>query len=310
MAINSHTPAISIIMPCFNRADTIEQSINSVLSQSFSDWALIIIDDGSSDSSRALVLRYKDPRITLHTQQNTGVCGARNAGLRLATGEMIAFLDADDTWDPECLTQLHRSLHTSNAALAYCGWQNIGLSGGQGEPFIPPDYETPKKMPLLFENCRWPIHACLTYKTVIINAGMFNESIQTSEDFLLWLHIAAKHSLILVPDVLAYYHFHESGQASNNKAKTAINHYLAQEMFLIEHPEYQEIFGRADLKRMMLGELLRRGFDCYWKRDLGSARRIFKKVMGRGYGTLYDWKHMLPSLLPYKLHNKLLTSRK
>ncbi len=310
MDMISEPPAISIIMPCYNRADTITMSINSVLTQSLSNWELIIIDDGSTDSSCSVIGHFSDQRITLHSQENAGVCAARNTGLRLAKGEMIAFLDADDTWEPGFLAILRYALKNSTASIAYCGWQNVGLPGGRGQPFLPPNYETPDKLALLFENCRWPIHACLTYKAAIINAGMFNQEIKTSEDFLLWLNIAVDHSLVKVPEILAYYHFHDGGQATSNKGVTAINHFLAQELFLIEHPEYREIFGDAELKRMMLGELLRRGFDCYWKRDLPSARTIFKKIMMHGYGTLYDWKHMLPSLLPYMLHHKLLTIHK
>lgn len=298
---------ISIIMPCFNRADTIADSIDSVMAQTFIDWELLIVDDGSSDNSQDVILRYDDPRIILHTQKNTGVCGARNAGLGLATGAMVAFLDADDTWAPECLAKLHEALSNSSAGLAYCGWQNIGLSSGQGEPFIPPDYETSQKLELLFQNCRWPVHACLSYRTAIIEAGMFNETIQTSEDFLLWLNIAMKNSITCVPEVLAYYHFHDGHQATSDKARLAINHYLTQQLFLAQHPYYKISSTGSSLKSLMYGELLKKGYECYWKRDLYGARTIFKQVMKLGHGNLGDWKYMLPSILPYSLHRRLLS---
>ncbi|MEZ0174977.1 MAG: glycosyltransferase family 2 protein [Candidatus Reddybacter sp.] len=299
-------PLISIIMPCYNRESTVAKSIDSVIEQTFTDWELLVVDDGSSDNSREVVLNYDDPRIILHAQKNTGVCGARNAGLKLAAGDMVAFLDADDTWATDCLAKLYHALSGSDASLAYCGWQNIGLPGGQGEPFIPPNYETPEKLELLFKNCRWPIHACLSDKTAIIEAGMFNETIQTSEDFLLWLNIAMLNKIICVPEVLAHYHFHDGHQATADKARLAINHYHTQQLFLTQHPNCKTLPVDARLKNIMQSELLKKGYECYWKRDLHSARAIFRQVMKNRYGNFRDWKYMLPSLLPYSFHRRLL----
>lgn len=297
---------ISVIMPCFNRAETVATSIESVLAQSFTNWELIIVDDGSTDRSLQTVRAYSDHRISVYPQTNQGVCAARNTGLKQATGTFIAFLDADDTWHPDCLTKLHDTLVSSNARLAYCGWQNIGLPGDQGEPFVPPDYETPEKFATLFESCRWPIHACLTYRDDIFAAGLFNESLETSEDYLLWLNIACDNPITRVAEVLAFYHFHDGNQATKNKAKTAINHWRAQNIFLQHHREIKRFLGRKQLRHLMHSELRTRGLTCYWKRDLTNARIIFRHTMRRGYGSLNDWKYMLPSLLPYSLHRKLI----
>jgi glycosyltransferase involved in cell wall biosynthesis len=296
-------------MPCYNRVHTIATSIESVLAQSFTAWELIVVDDGSTDGSALIVQGFNERRIKLHTQKNSGVCRARNAGISHAQGSLIAFLDTDDTWHPDCLSQLYDALTRGNAGLAYCGWQNIGLPGGQGEPFVPPDYECTEKLALLFQNCRWPIHACLTYKTAIVDAGMFNESILTSEDYLLWLNIALNHPLIRVPEVLAYYHFHAGEQATQHKAKIALNHCLAQKLFLRQHPEAITTLGDTpQVRQLMYGELLKQGYDCYWRRDLHNARAIFRQVMKRGYGNFCDWKYMLPALLPYPLHKQLITA--
>lgn len=302
----SSSPVISVIMPCFNSSATIGRSIDSVLAQSFANWELVIVDDGSTDHSRDVVSAYHDPRIIAHAQTNRGVCAARNAGLKLARGELIAFLDADDTWDRECLEKLYQALSASAAKLVYCGWQNIGLPGGQGEPYIPPDYETPDKMALLFESCRWPIHACLTYRTAIIEAGMFNEALQTAEDYLLWLNIAMHNSLTYVPEVLAYYHFHSPNQATNDRARAAINHYHVQKLFLAQQPSFATSLGRTKVRKFMFEPLVNRGFECYWNRELNNARRLFRFIMSHGYGTMSEWKYMLPSLLPIQLHKIII----
>jgi len=307
--MSTDSPLISIIMPCFNAEKYLALSITSVLNQSYTNWELIIINDGSTDNSLSLLQSYSYDKIHILNQPNLGVCKARNNGLNFANGEFIAFLDADDTWSPDCLKKLYTTLAMhSEAALAYCGWKNIGLPLNQSKPYVPPNYEVPNKLALLFESCCWPIHACLTKKNIIYEAGLFDDRLTTSEDFLLWLKIGAKYSIVRVPEVLAYYHFHSNHQATDNKVKTSLNHWKAQKIFIKTFPEYEKALGN-NIKKLMHGELLRRGYECYWKRDLISARKIFKNVMAHGYGSIKDWKYMLPSLLPLRLHSLLIKQK-
>src|SRR5690242_5923438 len=93
---------VSIVMPAYNRADTIERAIGSIQQQTVGDWQLIVVDDGSKDetASRVEALITSDPRIKLIRQENQGITGARNTGLMNCTGEYIAFLDSDDEWYP------------------------------------------------------------------------------------------------------------------------------------------------------------------------------------------------------------------
>lgn len=100
-----HAPAVSIILPTYNRADTLPRAIDSVLAQHWRDWELIVIDDGSTDGSGAAVqaLAQGDARIRLLRQANAGVAAARNTGLAAARGRCIAFLDSDDAWQPHFL---------------------------------------------------------------------------------------------------------------------------------------------------------------------------------------------------------------
>ena len=95
-------PLVSVIMPTFNRADTIGRSIRSVQAQTFTDWELIVVDDGSTDNTMALI-EGCDPRLKLIRQENQGTAGARNTGLRASAGSYIAFLDSDDEWLPHHL---------------------------------------------------------------------------------------------------------------------------------------------------------------------------------------------------------------
>ncbi len=303
-------PIVSIIMPCHNAAEHLSVSVGSVQAQTFADWELITIDDGSSDGTLAWLQTQTDTRIHTRSQTNQGVSAARNAGLAAARGDYVAFLDADDTWSPSFLETMLATLQAHpDAVLAYCGWQHLRQSGNHGEPFVPPDYETPHKAEALLASCRWPIHAALVKRGAVLAANGFDPTLKNAEDFALWLHVGTTAPIIQVPEVLAFYHQHEGGQASDNHARAALQHWQAQLKYLGEHPAAIAQFDSSRIRDLTLGELLRRGYTCYWKRDLPAARQIFRAVMKQGYGTLRDWKYMLPAWLPESWHRWLLGQR-
>lgn len=298
---------ISIIMPCCNAEAFILRGIRSALGQTYKNIELIVIDDGSKDNSLQLINGIHDEKITVMSQTNRGVCAARNRGLSLATGKYIAFLDADDEWRPDCLEKLFSAIQsTPEAVLAYCGWQNVGLPGGQGMPYIPPDYEAEGKLEHLLRSCPWPIHVALTLKTAIDSEGGFDERYSNAEDYKLWLHIVSFSGIVRVPEVLAFYHFHEGQQASKNLAKAAYQQWLVQKEFIEKYNEVVRQLGYSRIRQLTIGGLLKSGYVCYWERNLEAARQIFRLVMKQGYGTLNDWKYMLPSLLPMSLHRAII----
>lgn len=303
-------PTVSIVMPCYNAAAHLPQSVGSVLAQTFADWELIAIDDGSRDGTLAWLKAQTDSRIRVCTQTNRGVSTTRNAGWAQARGDYVAFLDADDTWTPDFLEKTQAALQARpDAVLAYCGWQNLGLPGERGEPFVPPDYENAAKAETLFAGCRWPIHAALVRREAVLAAGGFDAKLKNAEDYALWLQVATAAPIVRVPEVLAFYRFHDGGQASANKARAALHHLRAQRGYLARHPDFRTSLGKKKARALMLGELLARGYICYWKRELPAARQIFRAVMKQGYGTLADWKYMLPAWLPESWHKKLIGLR-
>ncbi len=303
-------PVVSIIMPCYNAAAHLPQSVGSILAQTFADWELIAVDDGSSDGTLAWLQAQADPRLRVHTQPNQGVSAARNAGLELARGECVAFLDADDTWAPDFLEKMVGALRRqSDAVLAYCGWQNVGLPAARCQPFIPPDYEAHDKRETLFAGCRWPIHATLTRRDVIQQAGGFDRHLKNAEDYALWLETAGTRPVVRVPEVLAFYHFHGGQQASANRARAALQFLEAQQDYLARHPDFDAQLGRSRRRQLLYGNLLHQGYECYWQRDLPAARAIFRRVLLAGYGSPKDWLYALPALLPLAVHAFLLKMR-
>lgn len=303
---------ISIVMPCYNAEAYLPISIGSVLAQTRSDWELVIVDDGSTDLSWQTLQRFaaQDNRIRIFQQVNAGAAAARNRALREARGTYVAFLDSDDTWHPEFLEAMVTVLDADpTAGIAYCGWQNVGLGGGRDDPFIPPEYENENKIESLLGGCRWPIHGALVHSQLIREAGCFDETLSSCMDFDLWLRLGTSHRLVRVPRVLAYYHHHGGEQITRNKARIAMNHWRAQQKFLTAHPGIDTSLGKSRVRDLTIGELLKRGYACYWQRDLPAARQIFRTVMKQGYGTLTDWKYMLPAWLPESWHRRLIGLR-
>jgi glycosyltransferase involved in cell wall biosynthesis len=298
-------------MPCYNGADHLPISVSSIRQQTFGEWELVVVDDGSTDNSLQVLelLSGEDSRIHVFEQENAGPSAARNRALSNAKGEFIAFLDADDSWHPEFFEKMKGALNAHpNAGLAYCGWQNVGLTGGRGKPFVPPDYEVPNKVEVLLGGCRWPIHATLARKIFVERAGGFNEQLRSSEDFDLWLRLATGVPIVRVPRVLSYYRHHGDAD-TRDRAQVAFDHWTVKREFLHDRPDIPRRLGSSVIRSLVHGELLRAGYECYWKRDLHAARRIFRRVMRHHYGTPRDWLYMLPSLLPMFVHRFLLMAK-
>ena len=118
---------VSIITPCYNGGKYISQTIDSVLAQTYPDWEMIIVDDGSKDNSAEIVRGYMEmePRIVLLQQANAGSAAARNNGIRYAGGQYIALLDADDLWEPEFLAEQIRFLREKDAVCVYSSYKCI-----------------------------------------------------------------------------------------------------------------------------------------------------------------------------------------
>jgi glycosyltransferase involved in cell wall biosynthesis len=306
-------PRVSIVMPCYNGAAHLARSVGSVLAQTMPDWELLLIDDGSTDDSRKLAadMARSDGRIHAISQANAGAVAARNRGLAEATGQYIAFLDADDTWHPEFLQVMLGALDDRPGFdIAYCGWQNIGLGGGRDHPYLPPDYEVKGKLECLVRSCPWPIHGVLLRRSLFENGVRFDQTLATSEDYDLWLRLGTKHRILRVPRVLAFYHHHDTvSRLTADKSQVALNHLAVQQKFLRSNPVVAAELGRRRMRELTLDPLLKRGFDAYWKRDLDAARTIFREVMRHGYGSPKDWTYMLPAWLPASWHRWLLARR-
>ncbi|MBI3154309.1 MAG: glycosyltransferase [Burkholderiales bacterium] len=301
-------------MPCYNAAAYLEEAVASVMRQTHPAVELIVVDDGSRDGSPAIVERLaaQHPgRIRLVAQANAGPYPARNHGLKLARGDFIAFLDADDWWREDFVARLLAALAADETvALAYCGWQNVGLAGGRGDPFVPPDYEQEDKAArFLRAAAPWPIHTALVRRRVLDEVGGFDTDLPTCMDYDLWLRIAVSRPIRLVPEVMAFYRHHQSGQITSTQWRQARNTWFVKKKFVREHPELVRHLSRAQQRQLIEGGLLKRGYDNFWRRDLESAQRIFRMALAKGGWAPRDLKYLLPALLPPRLYRRLVLGR-
>lgn len=210
------TPHFSIIMPLYNKAPYVHKAVESIVGQTFGDWELWMVDDGSTDGSDEVVKQFCDPRIHLHLQPNAGVGAARNKGVALS-GEaasrspFIAFLDADDWWEPTFLEEMAALIDRHPEAGIYGTGYHIVKNGrrrvapiGVDEGFAEGEinyfqvYAQTLCMPLT------SITVCIPREVFESTAG-FPEGIKLGEDFLLWASIALHHKVVLLNKALANY---------------------------------------------------------------------------------------------------------
>lgn len=300
---------ITVVMPCYNSAAHLREAISSVLRQTYADVELVVVDDGSTDASPEILGEFEG-RIVVHRQANRGPGPARNRGIELGSGELFAFLDADDYWDDHCLETLHSALTDGNKVLAYCGWQNVGAGPGRDRPFVPPDYEQDDKAEQFLRRAApWPIHAALLRRSALEEAGGFDEQWPTCMDYDLWLRMAISRPIVLVPQVLAYYRHHDSSQITATQWRQARNVWLVKRNFVRRFPDLVAHISRSRVRELVDGGLLERGIDRFWKRDLVSAHKIFRLSLRHGYWTRNALPYMLAALLPESLFLRLVQGR-
>lgn len=126
---SSELSSIAVILPTYNRAHTLERAVRSVLAQSFRQWQLVIVDDGSIDSTAQLLERLTDPRILVVSVSHQGAAEARNIGVRAATAPFVTFLDSDDEALPEWLERLNYAFHEQDADIVTTGFEIVREDG-------------------------------------------------------------------------------------------------------------------------------------------------------------------------------------
>lgn len=209
---------VSIVTPMYNGERFVSQTIESVLLQTYQDWEMLIVDDGSKDGSAAIVEGYagKDSRVKLIRQPNGGSASARNHALREARGRYVCFLDADDLWDSTFLEKQLNFLRQKDAGIVYASYRRINEQGEEIlRPFIVPGRVNYKG---LLKTCSI---SCLTvlFDREKTGENFFNESLRSMrDDFVFWLTLLKKVDYAYGnPEVLASYRVFSTSTTGNKK---------------------------------------------------------------------------------------------
>ena len=247
------SPLVSIIIPCYNRENYITDALNSALNQTYENIEIIVVDDGSTDNSVAVLTKYGD-KINLIQQKNKGVSAARNTGLRLASGDYIIFLDSDD-WLSEDLVEHHIQMSQKWPEVdIFCSdFKNINEMNQLGEinkSNWPEQPDTPIELFLLFPP---PFPACELYKaTTIKRLGGYDEDMKGFADSTLRLNVILSGGKVMrTPNGYAVYR-----RVENSITKSGKLHYFAIRLIhkLRRHPAVK---GSDYLQQLVAKRLLR-----------------------------------------------------
>ncbi|HEY9633635.1 MAG TPA: glycosyltransferase family 2 protein [Coleofasciculaceae cyanobacterium] len=200
---------VSVVIPAYNAMTYLPETVDSVLRQTFTDFEVLIINDGSSDHIMQWASQVTDPRVRIVSQLNQGVSAARNTGIAHAQGEYIAFLDADDLWEPSKLEKQVNSLETNPSVGLVYTWtvlinqfgQSTGrvwvshVEGNVWEHIVVNDMISNGSSPMVRRKC---------FETV----GVFDPTINSSEDRDMWTRIAVHYPFAVVKEFLTFYRRH------------------------------------------------------------------------------------------------------
>ncbi|HKQ99575.1 MAG TPA: glycosyltransferase family 2 protein [Pyrinomonadaceae bacterium] len=288
---------VSIVIPLYNKAPYVRRALDSIAAQTFSDFEVIVVDDGSTDEGPQIVKEYGDARVRLITQANAGPGPARNAGIALAQGELTAFLDADDEWMPEYLSESVSALEAlgpdvasiSSGYIEYPAelsrekmWRERGIS--EGAQRIGPETAPTLVVSMLAYMSPWSTVA----RTPVIRkwGGFYSrEKCLYAEDAYLWLKVLLNETVAFSLKPLVRFHREASGLSKNLSGARPV------EPFLKDPTEIEEACP-AHLRELLSRVLAIRaahtacmlGYWGHWREARSLVRRFAK---GKGWGLPY-----------------------
>lgn len=243
-------PYFSIVIPVYNKERFVAKTINSVLEQTFTDYEIIIVNDGSTDQSEAKISGFKDSRIRYYYKKNEGVALARNLGIEKATAEYICFLDADDFWFPAFLETMHHFTSELSEQKVFATAIEIETQ----YKTIPAHYSIPKKSDFEIVNffdasqkecVLWTSSVCI-HKSVFEKVGTFDTNIKHGEDTELWIRIGLIFPIVFIHKTLARYVY--DSESISRKVNYFFESYTFQK-YALEEKKNPDLKKYMDLNR-------------------------------------------------------------
>lgn len=263
-------PRVSVVIPTYNRADVLPRAVKSVLTQTFQDFEIIIVDDCSKDNTAEVVAKFTDPRIKyIRHDRNKGGNAARNTGVKAALGSFVAFLDSDDQWLPEKLERQLTVFNNPAIGLVYCGLIFIGPGKGEASRWFVrcgQDF----RQDLLVSNFIGTTSAVIVRRGLLKEINGFDESLKSCQDWDLYLRLSKLCEFGYVEDFLVRYQFDRKtrSQISNSpeavmSGQRAIEHKYSREIEQL--PKNKKIERNDYLLKTYVGMAHPEGISKAWK---------------------------------------------
>ena len=290
-------PRVSALIASFNYGAYIAEAIESVLRQTYADWELVIVDDGSTDDTAQAVEAYlDDPRVRYLRQENCGQPCAKNAAVAASQGSLIAFLDADDAWRPSKLER-QVALFDADADLgvAYTGRQFMDRHGIPGCV----EHRVMVRGLVLGEALRRtipPFSSAMVQRAVLDDVGGFNETLPLAIDYDLWLRVALHYRFDFVDEPLLLY---RTGHASLSRRATERRRLVIDRILpeFLARKDVQELVDRRDVARAYADTYV----NCAWDVRAQSWTRALAWCARAVWQTPEDsnlWRNALGCLAP------------
>jgi glycosyltransferase involved in cell wall biosynthesis len=241
----SEEKLVSVIIPAYNPGPYLREAVTSVLGQTYGNWELVVVDDGSTEDISNQI--PKDRRIELVRQSNMGLSMARNAGIMKSRGGLVAFLDADDVWLPEKLQRQMKVLEERpEAVLCHSQMRLVDGEGRPGGLGWGGGYETYEE---LLDGCGVCISSVLMRRETLFACGLFDPLLKSTQDYDLWLKAGRLGRLAAIRDALVDYRWH-GGNMSGNYMQV-----YRELMFILSRHEWlaRQHGRRVDVSRCIRG---------------------------------------------------------
>ena len=210
-------PKVSVIIPAYNAITYLPETLESVLQQTFTDFEVLIVDDGSSDNIVQWANGLTDDRVKFISQSNEGVSTARNLAISEARGDYIAFLDADDLWDKTKLEKQAQFLDDNPTVGLVATWMILTDEQGNPGAEVKIDFEQGNIRKQLIEISLIPCGSIPMVRRVCFdNVGVFDPTLRFGEDWEMWTRIAADYDFGLIKEILVYYRQHSKNSSKNS----------------------------------------------------------------------------------------------
>ena len=289
-------PFFSVVIPLYNKEMYVKKTLETVLDQTFTNYEIVIVDDGSKDNSCEIVKSIKDPRIRLISQENGGPSKARNRAIRESRGQYITFLDADDIWLPEKLEKKHE-LHSRHPELSWscCAYDYIGGYSKQNAVFQSGVIED--AIDAMADGLSIWTGTVVIKKDVFQNERLFfNENISRSEDWELWLKMACLYPKIGYDNgILASYLVNIEGSLVNTEMDKTDFSFLSLRSRIDKELDPIDEIRRVKIINY-IDRLTQNWIIGVWKKrnDFSNYTKHFQPFMGKKLLTLLNYTNFLP----------------